>query len=325
MLRQLTILRSSQRGFLTTVIARTALIAAALVATSAACSAGMIALGQASNFAVLYEGGGVHQLGFNNSSIAGNLGIGGSGKFAGSNPGTITGDLEFSAADTGQFSNSGVTFVPSVNNPTYNVALVTSALNTVNTLSSTLGAESGTHISVNGNATINAIDGTLDGNGNRVFTVDAFSLNSEQTLTINADRANDSVVFNFNFNLQYHGNTALNGLAADQVLFNVVGGANLSGGHTLDINTNGGNDPEDIARGIFLDPNGAMSISDSNLVGRIFGGDSHDDQIVSGAHIDGVNTQLVVPEPSSFVLSVLGLIGLVAARSRRRRKASPTS
>jgi hypothetical protein len=261
-------------------------------------------------------------VGFNNSTITGNVGMGGTGKFAGSGgQGTsITGLVEFSAANTGQFTSSGVTYVPSVGNPVYNVSVVTTALNTVNALSTMLGGESGTHISVNGNTTINATDGMLDGSGNRVFTVDAFSLGSEQTLTINGDPAGDSVVFNFNFNVQYHGNTALSGLVADQVLYNVIGGANLDNGHTLDVNTNGGNDPEDVARGIFLDPNGAMSISDANLVGRFFGGDSHDDQIVSGAHIDAPNGDLPTPEPSTFVLASFAGVGLLLAKRRGRTK-----
>src|SRR5262245_4680409 len=55
------------------------------------------------NYGILYEGNGGNSLAFNNtSSETGDIGIGGTGKFVGSNPATITGNVNFSAKNTGQ-------------------------------------------------------------------------------------------------------------------------------------------------------------------------------------------------------------------------------
>ena len=49
---------------------------------------------------------------------------------------------------------------------------VTTALNTVNALSTTFAGETGSALTiVGGGQVVNAIQGTLDGSGNRVFTV----------------------------------------------------------------------------------------------------------------------------------------------------------
>ena len=53
----------------------------------------------------------------------------------------------------------------------------------------------------------------------------------------------------------------------------------------------------------FLDPNGAMDVTNGVVFGHVFGGDSHDFQFVSGATI-------TVPEPSTFFL--LGLATALA-------------
>ena len=78
---------------------------------------------------------------------------------------------------------------------------MTSALSTVNALNTTLGALPGTGVTISGNTTINAINGTFSASGTgytnvRVFNVTSFSLNNGQTLTINGDPNGDSVVFN---------------------------------------------------------------------------------------------------------------------------------
>ena len=78
--------------------------------------------GRAANYGLLYEGHGGKTLSYNNSNETGNIGIGYTGAFQGNGPGTITGLVDFSAASAGQFSNSGVTLIPSTNNPAYNVA-----------------------------------------------------------------------------------------------------------------------------------------------------------------------------------------------------------
>ena len=70
----------------------------------------------------MYEGACGNTLSFNNSNFIGAMGIGFTGKFQGNGPGTITGLIDFSAANTGQFSNSGVTLTPSTGNPVFSVS-----------------------------------------------------------------------------------------------------------------------------------------------------------------------------------------------------------
>src|SRR5579863_6623559 len=85
-------------------------------------------LGQASNYAVLMEGGGSGTtLQFNNSTITGNVGIGGTAGAQLNGPGSLS-SVSFSAANSGQYSDSGVT----VGSVSYNSASVASALSTVN-------------------------------------------------------------------------------------------------------------------------------------------------------------------------------------------------
>ena len=119
--------------------------------------------------------------------------------------------------------------------------------------------------------------------------------------------------------MQVHGDVILNGLTQDQVLFNVTGS-----GNALDINDNGGNgNPNSAVQGVFLDPNGAITVVHANVVGRVFGGDSSDMQIVSGDHITQPRLQ-VVPEPATMTIRLTGAIplGLLGAFRRRRQVAS---
>jgi hypothetical protein len=319
---------------------------AALLASSAGARAGFD-LGLGSNYAILFEGGGGNTLQITNvttnttggnTGVAagqgngiGNIGVGNTGKVSLSGPGTINGNLDIAAANNGQVTGSGVTITGSTK---YGVPAVASALNTVNALNSTLGALSGTTAVISGNTTINALNGTFYASGAgytdiRVFTVDLskFSLNNGQTLTINGDANGDAVVFNFLGSANFHGNVALTGgLSPDDVLFNFVGGSNLSGGPTLDLN-NGGGSPSNgsyLSQGIFLDPNGPISVINSNVLGRIFGGDSHDFQYVSGSNITAP-FRTAVPAPSTVALALAGAapLGLLAVL-RRRGRVAPT-
>jgi hypothetical protein len=242
-------------------------------------------LGASANYAILYEGGSSQTLqmtavttnttgsGAGQGNGIGNIGIGGTGFGAVTGPSTINGRVDFSAANTGQFSSSNTTIAGGVN---FNVAAVTSALSTVNAVNTTLGALPGTNLAVLGTMTVNASDGTFSASGTgytnvRVFNVTSFTLNPGQTLTINGDPNGDSVVLNIPFSANVNGNIVLTGgLTPDNVIFNFVGGSNLDGGPSLGINNGAGQ--TNLAQGIFLDPNGSINLSQSNVFGRVFGG-----------------------------------------------------
>jgi hypothetical protein len=214
-----------------------------LVAPSA-CFALGFTLGDAANYAVLYEGNGGHTLQITNVTVNGNIGVGGIGNLTDSGPSTVTGRLDFSAAPSGQFhnNNAGNVGPTSVN---YNVAQVQSDLSFLNSLSSTLGAEaaSATALAINiGNGatqTVNVSSGVLDFSGNEVFDVTSLHFVNGATLQINGDGVHN-VVFDIGFgNPQFQGSVVLGGgLTTDQVLWNMFGGngTTLTGGPTLQLN-----------------------------------------------------------------------------------------
>jgi hypothetical protein len=318
---------------------------AALLASSVGVRAGFV-LGDASQYALLFQGGAGNTLQITNvttnttgggTGVAagqgggiGNIGVGHTGKVSLSGPGTISGNLDIAAANNGQVTGGGVTIKGSTS---FGVGLVASALNTVNALNVTLGALPGAHVAVNGNTTIHASAGMFSGSGAGytnvlVFDVSSFSLNNGQTLTINGDGLGDAVVLNFTSSTNFHGNVVLTGgLTPDDVLFNFVGGSGLTGGPTLDIN-NGGGSPSNgsyLSQGIFLDPNGPISVVNSNVLGRVFGGDSHDFQYVSGSNITAPTPGTAVPAPSTVALALAGAVPLgLLAVLRRRGRAAPT-
>jgi choice-of-anchor A domain-containing protein len=289
------------------VIAAMALSLAALLVPCA--WADGFSIGGAANYAVLYEGTGGHNLSISNVTVNGSVGVGGTGVVQFSGPGTIAGELDFSAGNLGQYHNTNGSNVgpTSVN---YNVAAVTSDLILVNALSTSLGAEAGASIVINGNQTINASSGKLDAAGNEVFTVTSYTEGNGNVLTINGNGHN--VVFNYaaGGNPQYGGDVVLTGgLTDDQVLWNYTGTNNLS------LNNNASSFPlPDAFMGIILAPNAAISLVNANLDGRVFGGDSSDMQIVSG---DTINSPVSAPEPSSLALLATGLFGLLGFVRRR--------
>jgi VPDSG-CTERM motif len=266
-----------------------------------------------SDYAVLFEGAGGNTMQVTNVTVNGNLGIGNSGLLHLSGPSTV-GRIDFSAANTGQFSNNNAANV--FTGPFYNVAAVTNALNFLNSLNTTLGAEPGTNVSIGTGAgktlTINVSAGTFDGSGNSVFNVTGFNTTNGNTLTINGDGIHD-VVLNFTSSVNFNNQVVLNGLTSDQVLYNFVGGGGLTGGPTLQVNDNGHTHPGNMVFGDFLDPNGAISVVNTNLFGRVFGGDTHDIQIVSG---DNINVPNVPDSGSTMVLLSLSL-GLLAGAKRK--------
>jgi hypothetical protein len=302
-------------GLMKTCLKALAVLLLVAFAIPKAARAGFV-LGSASNYAVLYEGGGNNTLQITNVTVNFNIGVGGSGKLTDSGPSTVNGFIDFSAGNTGQFSNNNI--ANKFTGVNYNVAAVTSALNTVNGLNTTLGGESGTNVNIQNSTTINASAGVLDGSGNRVFKVTGFNTTNSDLLTINGDAAGDSIVLNFiGLSANFNNQVKLNGISEDKVLYNFVGGSGLAGGPTLQINDNASSSPSNVVQGVFLDPNGSISAVNAHIVGRVFGGDSHDMQIVSGDVIDSPP----VPEPSFLGLLSAGVLALIGAHLVRNGRA----
>ena len=292
-------------------------------------------LGDAANYVAIFQGGGGNTLNINNPSglfantDTGNIGLAGTGHLSLSGPLVINGNIDFAGSVidnppyTGPAPGNGITVNGSIVGGQGNVQ---ADMSNLNSLSTTLGAETGTSVALNSGTTINAnTTGTLDGMGDKVFTVTSISA-ANGTLTINGDGSHN-VVINISAaadaNLHFNKIVLTGGLTSDQVLFNLydlnpLDNANLSGGPTLDLNSNGGT-----LDGIFLDPDGQISLVSTILDGRIFGGDSHDEQLVSGG-------TLVMPESvpdGGFTLMLLGLAfaGLVCVGHKFQVHPSPPS
>ena len=284
-------------------------------------------LGDAANYAVIYQAGGNNQLNINNGpgaedlAVSGNIGIANSpnppnnGRLQLSGPLTLDSDIHFAGVvnDNGPYGGN-IQVNGTISGGHANVR---TDMDNLGALSTALGAELGTSVALNTGATINASAGMLDAMGNRVFTVSGINA-PNGILTINGNGAN-KVVFNISLaaDASFHFNsiTLGGGLTSDDVLFNFFGGNDVThtGGPGLDINSNG--DVGDPALyGTFLDPNGAISIVHSVLFGRIFGGDSVNEAIVSGAQINAPGGQ--VPDGGSAV-ALLG-IALAAIEGARR-------
>ena len=105
------------------------------------------------------------------------------------------------------------------------------------------------------------------------------------------------------------------GLTPDQVVFNWMGGANGTGRPTLSINDSGDAAlPNNNITGIFLNPNGTISINSTRMtLGRVFGGDTADLNFQSSTFISSP-----VPEPSSIVLAGFSML-LFGSRSPWKR------
>jgi hypothetical protein len=275
-----------------------------------------------------------NQTNYNNGNIVGDIGIGSPRAFTISNA-SLTGDIRFSGAvnvsglSGGPIPGPGPYTVSGGGTVTGGVfandAVVATAINYTNDLSQALGGNAGTNTTVTSGGSINVSAGTLgttasvDGNTlgtYRVFTVTSVNF-PNGTFTINGS-ATDQVVLNIGANANLHGQILLGGgLIADHVLINMFGGNYTThmGGPTLDVNTNGLP-----TFGIFLDPNGQMSGTHTDIQGRFFGGDTQNQQIVSGLNITAP-TVTAVPVPPAFLLALSGVVtvGLLRLRRNSRR------
>ena len=284
------------------------------------------ALNDCTNYAVLYEGSGSHSLNCDSGSITGDIGVGApahsttaSVKLSSStSKTTINGNLYFDS-EVNVNGREGSDYSQSSGKVSANKTGVSAALDYLNSLSASLGREAGAAVNIDtgetGKQTIDISTGKLDNNGNRIFNVADFSFGKNTTLTLNGNAAGDSVVFNFSDDATFGGSISLaKGLKADQVIFNFYNGSNLDEGNTLKIDAYGGT-----VYGIFLNPNGKISITNSVVAGRVFGGGSQDEEIASGSSVIAPNVvPAAVPEPAAAAMIGLGLVGLWAARWRRK-------
>jgi hypothetical protein len=282
-------------------------------------NAGFI-LGSAINYGILVEPG-AHSFQLNNSTINGTVGIGANIGSVGGNPASIQiasngfiKDLIAGQPTTGQLlivdnlNTAAISNTANVQGGVFaNQPQVTTAISTVNSLNTTLGAEAGTALTISGGGqVVNVAAGMLDASGNRVFTIagNAFN-NNNQGFTINGS-ASDFVVFNINngtSNEAFGGPISLSGgIDPNHVLFNFVGTSGNLGASTGGATVNG----------TFLAPNMAVNVDNTTLNGHLFGGRSGQDfQTVSG-----IKLFATIPEPSTLVLAGLGLCAAFVARRR---------
>ncbi len=240
------------------------------------------ALGILGQYAVLFDSAGGNQLSITNDTVSGNIGVYGPGSVAFSGPGTISGQVDFSAANTGQFHNTnGQNVGPTSVN--YGVSAVTTARNLVISLSSGLGGLTGTNLAIaSGDQTVNESAGTLQtyqGVNYRVFNVTSYAMTAGHNLTIVGDGSGNAVVFNVAYasNSNINGGVILSGtgLSNDLVMWNFT-----SSGKTIQMAANGGT-----FVGVMLLPNDKFTGSSVNIQGRVFGGGYGNMQIVSGTNV----------------------------------------
>lgn len=278
--------------------------------------------GTAENYGVLIEPG-AHSFQLNNSTINGTVGIGANIGGAGGNPANIqiASNGFIKDAVTGMPTTGQLLLVDNINTASIsntanvqggvlaNQSQVTTAINTVNSLNTTLGAEPGTALTISGNGqVVNASSGMLDGSGNFIFTIASNGFNNNnQGFTVNGG-VNDYVVLNIDngtSNEAFGGPILLSGgITPDHVLFNFVGtGGNLgasAGGATIN--------------GTVLVPHMNVNLDNMTLNGHLFGGQTGGDfQTVSG-----FNLNAPIPEPSTLVLLGAGALLLSSYRRRRR-------
>lgn len=276
-------------------------------------------LGGAANYNILQSGNG-GKVTMINATNTGNIGVGSQSnltpqlQMTGSRE---NGNVDF--ASNAIVSSTGSTITGTTSG---NVSAVNSAFATLSALSTSLGAISGTSltISLSGGAsqTILASNGVLNG-GNRVFDVstNAFNFKGFSTLTIDGQGLGQSVVLNFKgfgtnsgWGLGAGRIVLAGGLTPDQVLWNTTGVGVPMGlnSYSLAADTT---HPEFSFAGVFLNPFGQIDVADTILHGRLYGG--NDSILITNSKVDAI------PEPSTYALLGIGLIGAFLLHRRGRR------
>jgi choice-of-anchor A domain-containing protein len=289
-----------------------------IMAASAAAAAtfqapAAFSLGDAANYALIFDDGNGNTLqvypgaGANGLAVVGNVGIGGCGNLDVHYGSIIDGNVNFSGSEN---LSGGGTINGTVS---ANQTTLATDISNLSRLSSTLKGETGAGVSVNGNATITASSGALDSSGNYVFNVNSFTLGSGSTLTINGDSSH-GVVLNFASGSPTFGGTIVlsGGITSDQVLFNVTGN-----GNTLTLGSSGS---APSLTGTFLDPGGVINMNNAVLSGRLFGGGAWSDESIGS---DAVEIISPVPEPGTILAGALLLLPFAASTVRIARQGRP--
>jgi hypothetical protein len=273
-------------------------------------------LGAAGNYTILAESG-VMQVALNGGTVHGNIGIDNpSGQLNPTASGSVLGNADFVGPTAIIDQPSRVfgtvsTNVSAVSTATadYQMLSTTSNTNATTTVGTGMVAP---NVALTSNTTIDITMGKKIGE-TYYFNVTSVNL-SGGPVTING--INDpagNVVFNFppGFgNVVINGSILLaGGLDTDSVLFNVAGT-----NQALTTSTN-----RAPINGIFLDPGGTISVDDTTVNGRIFGGDNNNLAANSGTTVNGPNA---IPEPSALASACfLVVIGLGYSWHRKRRAA----
>ena len=276
-------------------------------------------LGGAANYNILQSGNGGYVTMVNSTNI-GNIGV---GSQSNQTPQLrLTNSLENGNVDfasTAIVTGSGGTITGTTSS---NASGVNTAFTQLSALSTSLGAINGTSLTISlsggGSQTILASNGVLSG-GNRVFDVstNAFNFNGFSKLTIDGQGLNQSVVLNFkgfgtNFGWGLGAGSIIlaGGLTPDQVLWNTTGVGVPMGlnSYSLAADTT---HPEFSFAGIFLNPFGQIDVADTILHGRLYGG--NDSILITNSKVDAI------PEPSTYALLGIGLIGAFFLHRRSRK------